>query len=863
MAPTLKIAATLPVAVLMFAAYFVADTDTAEGADTGFRAPTAEASPGEWASAISALQSDNVYAVGNGNDNLVTGDCQGYTIFAFNVPNGNVIDGIEVRVEGYCVCGQFLVELSGDGGATLTPSKALSPPTETFTTLGGPTDLWGYAWSSSAINRLNLYFRIQPNVLGNASAFVDHVLVKVYHHTDADGDGYEPPADCNDSDASINPGATEADNRVDDDCDGFIDEGFITLCNLGPGTACAWGLDSSGQLGNGADGDWTSPDQIEGLYGVVALAGGDEHSLALLSDGTVMAWGDDSDGQLGNGLATGDQQTPVQVVGGLGTPVLTNVVAIAAAYTHSLALLGDGSVVMWGLVGFSAQHFPTPVTGITSAVGIAAGTNHDLAVLANGTVKAWGDNTWGQLGNGTTTASATPVTVSNITNAVAVAAGFEHSIALLADGTGRAWGADSLGQLGNTALGPDSCALSGDGRACSTEPVTIEGLTNAVAVSSGSVSDFSVALLNDGTVKSWGDFPVNSNLPVSVGGFTGPVVAVATGFFHAIALLTDGTMMAWGSDEAGQLGNGAGSGRGPVVVSGLRGVAVIGAGAAHSMAAGGCNGLVATLTGTPNADVITGTDQDDVILGLGGSDAIDAGEGEDTICAGDGNDSISGGGGTDSISGGMGDDFLGGGPGSDTAHFPAASTTVNLTQGTAFSSVEGVDTLSSIENARGSNEADTLIGNSNKNKLEGMGGSDTLRGLLSADTLIGSTGSDVLEGGPGTDTLDGGPQTDTASYPGNVALTINLFSGKNNMGDALSSVESVKGSNANDTITGSATKNRLEGMGGNDTINGGNGSDTLGGGPGPADSCNGGPGNDVFVGGSKAASGCETVVSIP
>jgi hypothetical protein len=64
-------------------------------------------------------------------------------------------------------------------------------------------------------------------------------------------------------------------------------------------------------------------------------------------------------------------------------------------------------------------------------------------------VCAWGSNIQGQLGEGTTSERHTPVTVSGLTTAVALAAGEAHSLALLADGTVRAWGANAHGQLGD------------------------------------------------------------------------------------------------------------------------------------------------------------------------------------------------------------------------------------------------------------------------------------------------------------------------------------------------------------------------------------------------------------------------------
>jgi alpha-tubulin suppressor-like RCC1 family protein len=125
------------------------------------------------------------------------------------------------------------------------------------------------------------------------------------------------------------------------------------------------------------------------------------HSCALLSDDTVKCWGDNMNGQLGNGTTT--SSTP---------PV-------------------EG-------LGFRAVE----VSGITTATSIALGYSHSCALLSDGTVKCWGDNMYGQLGNGTTTSSTPPVEglgfraveVSGITTATSIAMGYSHSCALMSDG---------------------------------------------------------------------------------------------------------------------------------------------------------------------------------------------------------------------------------------------------------------------------------------------------------------------------------------------------------------------------------------------------------------------------------------------
>jgi alpha-tubulin suppressor-like RCC1 family protein len=90
------------------------------------------------------------------------------------------------------------------------------------------------------------------------------------------------------------------------------------------GSLWAWGANTRGQLGNGTFDSSVAPVPVTGLSGVVKIAAGDTHILALKSDGTVWSWGSNSNGELGNGN-TVDSSVPMQVSG------LTDVVDIAAS----------------------------------------------------------------------------------------------------------------------------------------------------------------------------------------------------------------------------------------------------------------------------------------------------------------------------------------------------------------------------------------------------------------------------------------------------------------------------------------------------------------------------------------------------
>ena len=198
---------------------------------------------------------------------------------------------------------------------------------------------------------------------------------------------------------------------------------------------------------------------VSALYGklVVAIAAGGAYSLALCGDGTVAAWGENGWGQLGDGDLIDPHRMPVMVNAASNVSALygKTVVAIAAGYAHSLALCSDGTVAAWGENNYgqlgdntqTPRNVPVAVntnSGLSALYGktvvaIAAGYTHSLALCSDGTAAAWGANYYGMLGDNTETARVVPVAVNS--NSLAASQRFtrlfsgsmaQHTLALVA-----------------------------------------------------------------------------------------------------------------------------------------------------------------------------------------------------------------------------------------------------------------------------------------------------------------------------------------------------------------------------------------------------------------------------------------------
>ena len=383
--------------------------------------------------------------------------------------------------------------------------------------------------------------------------------------------GYASPATCTagtptpSCDTSGDPGTAVS-----------IASGMFHTCALfSGGTVKCWGDNSYGQLGVGVGCLQYSavPLTVSNLCNAKAISAGDLHTCALLQDGTVACWGNGGPQLIADRTspmtidAGGDNQC--EIIAGSGqtetvgskpgiVPCLTGVTSVAAGNSFDCAVLKDGTVQCWSSLPAAA------IANVSGAVSVAVEGTSGCAVLQDTTVKCWGANESGELGNGTTTPSASAVSVLNVTGAIGITASetvsgtskcrqcYGLSCALIDGGTAQCWGEDQDGELGN---GTTELMAT-------TAPVSVLNLTSAVSLTAGEGHVF--AILGDGTIAGWGANRCGELGDGNTDASTEPVrvqtldhvIGVSSGACHACALIADGGVQCWGDNNYGVLGNG-------------------------------------------------------------------------------------------------------------------------------------------------------------------------------------------------------------------------------------------------------------------------------------------------------------------
>ena len=247
-----------------------------------------------------------------------------------------------------------------------------------------------------------------------------------------------------------------------------------------------------------------------------------------------------------------------QTIAGLGSGVQQ----LLSGAAHTCALTAGGGVKCWGdntegQLGdgttTASGLTPVDVVGLGSGVSsIDVGDFHSCALLSGtGELRCWGNNVRGVLGDGTTTNRPSPVTVAGLgATPIAVAAGGNHTCALISGGTVKCWGRNLNGELGNGATANQSLV-----------PVSVSGLTGAVQLDLG--DHHSCARTMAGGLRCWGSntggrlgdgTSIQRTTPVDP--FTSGITTFSTGSDFTCAINTAGELLCWGTNASNQLGDG-------------------------------------------------------------------------------------------------------------------------------------------------------------------------------------------------------------------------------------------------------------------------------------------------------------------
>jgi len=294
-----------------------------------------------------------------------------------------------------------------------------------------------------------------------------------------------------------------------------------------------------------------------------SMSAGSGVTCGIRNDGGVACWGTNGVGNLGIGTIgggySGNYPTPQNVVGLSGATVLS----LSTTYATTCALLADKTVRCWGdnssgQIGDGTttnRHTPTQMSGVTDAIAVAAGMSHTCVLHEDTTVSCVGNNYRAQLGDGTTTNRLSLTPVPGLSGVTQILAGAEHTCAATAAGV-YCWGRTDDYQ-------------SGVMNAIHVANPHLISLPSAVTSLAMGYSH-TCASLDDGTVRCWGSnyhgqmgtgqsfSQLNKTAsPVTVQGLSDVVMLGGGGYGHHVcALRAGGTVSCWGNDNYGQLGDG-------------------------------------------------------------------------------------------------------------------------------------------------------------------------------------------------------------------------------------------------------------------------------------------------------------------
>jgi alpha-tubulin suppressor-like RCC1 family protein len=318
------------------------------------------------------------------------------------------------------------------------------------------------------------------------------------------------------------------------------------------GIVWCWGYGVNGQLGYNSTTSQRTPVSILGVVKTFCQINcGQISTLGIDKNGKIWGWGSNIYGQLGNNSVVA-VSTPVAVQGTLKT-----FCSIASGNSNTFAIDYKNNLWGWGYgkgLGLNIPDYITPTSIVVDKTfcKITAGDTSSLGIDKNGKIWGWGDNSFGQLGDNSTTNRFSPVSISGVNKTFCnIYTGDNHSVGIDKNGKAWGWGSNSFGRLGDNTTASKST------------PVAVAGVTKTFCNISAGL-DHSNSIDKNGKIWSWGNNALgqlgdnsitSKNTPISVVGVNKTFCKIVAGQSFSGSIDKNGRVWTWGNNSVGQLGN--------------------------------------------------------------------------------------------------------------------------------------------------------------------------------------------------------------------------------------------------------------------------------------------------------------------